>query len=327
MRLAACLLALLPSVCVSQELVLRKRIALKDEIRGAALAHDQRLFTWGATSLSVRRDGVGPAHVLARGVFGEGGCLVDIDGDGRDEFVGKEGVGLGPLTWRKPPLWKPVVVEAQTDTHDCLQAALFGRKRVLTIHRHMQVRFYEPPVESGVSWKVHEIYSIYTPSNQGGLALRDVDGDGRVDILCGNYWIQSPERFDLPWHIFAINTWFEARDSALHTHALVGDRVFAAQAHGVPARVAIFERPSDIRELWKELRVAGEFKRVHASANINGRIVFAEKNGAASRLFELRDGVAVQLASGFETLRLIAVNGGILSVGPREIALSDYRRK
>ena len=29
--------------------------------------------------------------------------------------------------------------------------------------------------------------------------------DGRPDIFCGNYWVRSPMRFDLPWHIFAVN--------------------------------------------------------------------------------------------------------------------------
>ena len=47
----------------------------------------------------------------------------------------------------------------------------------------------------GKPWPYREIYSIYTPSQQTGLSMRDIDGDGRIDILCGNYWIQSPERF------------------------------------------------------------------------------------------------------------------------------------
>ena len=34
----------------------------------------------------------------------------------------------------------------------------------------------------------------------------DVDGDDRVEFLRGNYWIQTPNEFDLPWRIFAIHS-------------------------------------------------------------------------------------------------------------------------
>jgi hypothetical protein len=233
------------------------------------------------------------------------------------------------LTWRKPPDWKPVVLEAQTDTHDCIEATLFGRKGVLAIHRHMQVRFYEPN-RAGGPWIVREIYSIYTPSQQAGLSLRDVDGDGGLDILCGNYWLQSPERFDLPWHIFAINTWFESPQSAMLAHALVGDQLFVAQGHMAPARVAVFRKPEDPRQLWKESEIAGDFFNVHAVTRVSGRFVFGENNGPASRIFELRDGAARALANGLPSLRLFAAPGGLLSVGPHEIVewtFGDQRRK
>ena len=85
---------------------------------------------------------------------------------------------------------EPVVIDDEFDTHDCMEATLFGRKGVLVIQRYMQVRFYERADKS--PGRIREIYSIYTPSQQTGLSLRDIDGDGRVDIVCGNYWIQSP---------------------------------------------------------------------------------------------------------------------------------------
>lgn len=34
----------------------------------------------------------------------------------------------------------------------------------------------------------------------------DGDGDDRVEFLRGNYWIQTPNEFDLPWRIFAMHS-------------------------------------------------------------------------------------------------------------------------
>jgi hypothetical protein len=325
MRLAACVVAVSLTISLAETLSVNKRVVSPGEVRGAAMARDGRLFTWG-DALAVRDASLEKSRVLSRQTFGEGGCLVDLDNDGQEEFVGKEGLGLGRLTWRKPPEWKPVVLEKQTDTHDCLQATLFGRKGVLTIHRFMQVRFYEY-APAGKPWIVHEIYSIYTPSKQTGLSLHDVNGDGRLDIVCGNYWIQSPERFDLPWHIYAINTWFEKPESAMQAHALVDGNLFVAQSHAAPARVALFRKPEDVRQLWQESPVPGAFQRVHAVAIADGRIVFAEHNGPASRVFELRGGAAVPLADGVDTLKLFPIRDGLVSVGPHVILRWDYRRR
>jgi hypothetical protein len=325
MRLAACIVAFACTACWGQAFTARTRIVSSNEIRGAALARDGRLFTWG-DGLTVRDPGLKTARVLAKTSFGEAGCLVDVDGDGQEEFVGKEGVGLGPLTWRAPPHYKPVILERQTDTHDCIDATLFGRRGVLAIHRHMQVRFYEPG-SAGKPWNVREIYSIYTPSQQAGLSLGDIDGDGRVDIVCGNYWIRSPERFDLPWNIFAMNTWFELPQSAMLAHGATDDGFFIAQAHMTPARVAVFTRPGNVRQLWKESRLEGNFHRVHTAVSFEGGLLFAENNGRASRVFELRDSSVRQVAQGVDTLRLFVLSDAALAVGPRELVVWDYRRK
>ena len=50
---------------------------------------------------------------------------------------------------------------------------------VLVVHRGMQLRFYEYPVD--LTYK--EIYSFYSRSRQGGLLIADVDGDGIIRTL------------------------------------------------------------------------------------------------------------------------------------------------
>jgi hypothetical protein len=324
MRALGYVFVLILSAAEGQTLTILKRVPAAGELRGAAKARDGRIISWGDGLYAWTLPSLTP-RLLASGTFGEGGCLVDLDGDGRQEFVSVEGTGLGKLTWRRPSDWKPVMIDDEFETHDCLEATLLGRKGVLVIQRYMQVRFYEKSDSS--PWPHREIYSIYTPSQQTGLSLRDIDGDGRVDILCGNYWIRSPERFELPWHIFAINTYFEQPLSAMLAHAITGGRLFVAQAHLQDGRVALLEKPEDPKKLWKETRVEGSFHRVHAVAAMDGSLLFGENNGAASRLFALRGDRAEKISEGVALLNIIPRREGLIGVGPHEVVLWRYRRK
>lgn len=305
---------------------IRNRVQSQSEIRGASLTPQGRLLTWGTQLVEWTLPSLTP-KILVQGDFSEGGCLADLDNDGQAEFVSKEGSGLGKLTWRKPPYTEPVTIHTGADTHDCLEATLFGRKGILTIHRHMQVRFYER--SSAGDWTHREIYSIYTPSQQSGLSVKDIDGDGRADIVCGNYWIQSPDSFELPWRIFAINTYSEQPLSAMLVHAFAQGDLFAAQAHMQEARAALFHKPPDPKQLWVEKRVGEDLQlhRVHGVAVHEGNLFFAENNGPASRTFTLRDGRAEKILDGIDVLKLFSTGDGMLSAGPRELVLWNYPRK
>ena len=71
--------------------------------------------------------------------------------------------------------------------------------------------------------------------------MTDVDGDGRPDIICGNYWIKSPTDFDLPWHDFAIELYNEEPLSATLRLALVDGDLMVSQgelANGTCRRVS-----------------------------------------------------------------------------------------
>ena len=135
------------------------------------------------------------------------------------------------------------MIDSEIEMHDCIEADLFGRRGVLMIQRYMQVRFYERPAQPGETWKIREIYSIYTPSQQAGLALHDVDRDGHPDIYCGNYWIRSPSAFELPWRLFAIDTYSELPLSAMLRLAKSGEDLAVSQAHLEAGRVTWFEKP------------------------------------------------------------------------------------
>jgi hypothetical protein len=266
------------------------------ELTGAAL-DGSVLYTWG-DKLAQWRLPAGPVNVLRSGPFGEGGCLVDVNGDGRPDTVVEEGRGLGRLVWFAAPDHRRHEIDSGIETHDVVPAQLFGRRGILVVQRYAQIRFYEIPQRPVERWPYREIYSFYTPSRQGGLALGDVDEDGRTDIFCGNYWIRSPEAFELPWRLFAINLWSETPDSAtlrLVVSGLTGDgarELAAAQAEMSPARLAWFEQPPDPKGLWFEHRidVVAELGRPHglAAADFDGDgrtdLTVGENRGARSRL-------------------------------------------
>jgi FG-GAP-like repeat len=257
------------------------------------------LVTWG-DRLLWRSLPKGIYRVAAgRGrAFTEGGCLLDIDGDGQVDIVVNESGPEAALVWFRAPdrgtLWVRHVIDTGIDAPDILPVTLFGRRGILLIHKRIQVRFYEIPADPTVRWQSQDVYSFYSPSHQGGLRMADIDGDGRPDILAGNYWIRSPESFELPWRLYAIEPWNEMLQSAMLRIIYAplsgaAPELLIAQREMQPARLAHLEKPADPRQLWTEHRIDGVPDLAQpnsievADFDGDGRvdILVAEKAGAA----------------------------------------------
>jgi hypothetical protein len=279
-------------------------------IRGAWLEGD-RLYLWGNGVFAMDVAG-GRATRLAEGDFGPAGC------------VWKSGLILASgdeLVRLAAPRYAPAErIDSGVDAADCLPARILGREGVLVAHRGLQVRHYTAPEGAGgARWPYREIYSFYTASYQAGLIQADVDGNGRPDLFCGNYWIQSPRAYELPWRLFAINTWNEEPESARVRLARMGRSLVAAQGAMAPGRLAVFDPPTDPRRLWRETRLE-TLRRPAALAAGADFFVVGENAGPESRLLHWKRTVgdfrARLIHHGAPFTHVWIEPGGVLALGP-----------
>ena len=334
--LAAALICLTPELASGQKIGFRRTRIIdfaSNTFAGAVLVPGdktaRRIVAWGNEVVSIRFPGGHAVPVSAARGFGAGGCLVDANGDGKQDLVlfekgqpGRE----GRMVWLEASSGGALhVIDSEADFSGCLPTNMFGKDGVVLLHRHSQLRFYEIPADPTAPWPYREVYSIYTPSPQGGLIRYDVDGNGHRDLFGGNFWFQAPATPEKPWHIFAINKWWEKPQSAMLRLALVSHfdnrfpSLLAAQATASPARVAVFDRPPDPTQLWRESSVEAippiRKPEALAAADLNGDsltdLIIGENNGDGSRLL-----VYWGLAGGkYQGTRIDATHG-LIAVWP-----------
>jgi hypothetical protein len=176
---------------------------------------------------------------------------VDVDGDGRVERF-EMAAEKGPLVLHQTGVTKPLVIDANVTSRECYWLEILGRRGIAVLPFGMQVRFYEYPGNARKPWPYRDIYSFYTASWQGGLIQADVNGDGLPDLFCGNYWIESPKSFELPWRLYAINAYHEHPLSASAQLHWDGKRLLWVESKRPQGRVVWFRPPEDRRQLWLE---------------------------------------------------------------------------
>lgn len=315
----------------------------KERIAGAVL-DGKRLITWGDRILSwdPPKGDIHPLKTKLPRALGPGGALLDLDG--QPDLILNEASGRRALLWINLSSGASAEIDRGIYANEILAATIHGRRGVLLIQRRMQVRFYEIP-----SGSAHDIYSFYSPSDQGGLLITDVDRDGRPDIVAGNYWIQCPEDFALPWRLFAIRAWSEEKLSGMVQMALSDlmgtgiPNLIVSQSEMENARVAWSEKPTDPKELWTEHRIEGSLvlnqPRSIQVADFDGDgkpdILVVERAGAGRIVILRNEGagkfapVEIGRTSGAIDARVMDLNGDgrpdILIVGTSSLSWWENR--
>lgn len=141
-----------------------------------------------------------------------GGAAYDIDGDGDTDIVfGNDWQGNKLWWWENPyprfdpdVPWKRHVIKdgGANQHHDQIFADVLGKGKPQLVFWNQKAKtlfLAEIPAEPRRTepWTFRPIFSGTAGEGTGGAALyaegldaADVDGDGRVDVLAGNYWFK-----------------------------------------------------------------------------------------------------------------------------------------
>lgn len=138
-----------------------------------------------------------------------GGVVYDVDGDGYPDLIfGADWQG-GDVWWWKnpgPPYmpdkpWKRYLIKhgGAHQHHDQVIADFKGTGRPQLVYwnqgaKKLFIADIPAHPEQVSQWPATEVFSGKAGENPGkyaeGVAACDVDGDGRVDLLAGNYWFK-----------------------------------------------------------------------------------------------------------------------------------------
>ena len=205
--------------------------------------------------------------------YSNGGCALDIDGDGIDEIVVARGRGRWSgdpeLYWFEEQNSGPwaahpagLMGRGSVSPHDLVPISfgIGGRtvRGVLAVLGRQQLVWYEIPANPAEAWIPHEIATL-PKKNQSGLKVGDVSGRGRADVLCGTFWVECPnDPLHESWKVHRYSHWEDRGWGGMDKMELAdldGDgrpEIIATEAEIPDARLGIFSRdPQKPNGLWK----------------------------------------------------------------------------
>ena len=152
----------------------------------------------------------------------------DLNGDGWADLI-VIGFPGAPCHWYQNPQnkeghWKQHVICDSACNETPLYVDLFGKgKKALVMgHKENQMAYFTPASDPTARWELHPISELATKEKPvpgvarfaHGLGVGDVNGDGKLDVICKSGWWEQPASDDgkTPWKFNAANLGADCAD-------------------------------------------------------------------------------------------------------------------
>ncbi len=199
-------------------------------------------------------------HVIGEAQLEAGGAVFDLTGNGRLDIVAGEMADKHLYWWENPQdpsrPWKRRVISERIsgNYHDQGFADVDGdgEAELIILSKKDDVGIYydipdDPTVEP---WPDELCHPIYEGIKLEGLAVADVDGDGKVEVVVGALYFKQPKRKGDPWtRVDIADGWDRARVAIADLDGDGAPDIVLSEAEIAVARLAWFEGP--------------DFKKVH----------------------------------------------------------------
>ena len=233
-------------------------------------------------------------HVIAPGTYAGISTdieVADLNGDGHADVVAATDTPGKYLVWFEGPSCTPHVIDATREMHDIEVADLDGDGQLDLVGRFQSefdnlagnaIHLYQRT--SADSWR-HG--SLAIPHGEG-LKVRDLDGDGKVDLIVNRVWVKNGlapgADATLPsgWTQYTYSTTWTAQSTFVDTGDFNGDGrldivLTPSELVGQRYHISWFEAPQDRASAWSEHIVDPDVESVHhfvaaADMNLDGTV-------------------------------------------------------